>query len=155
MCCASVIHVVILLVAGFSNIVRSWLLLFFFLEFCPCKEWKGLLNCWTANNIFHSLYYIPTAACNLNSYSRGYFVRGGVKCKLHVHWRLHFRMNFWTLHLEFSSQNVNFVTVFWNLGYKCYRHCWCICVVWYSYHRSTGDSNNNKSVKFLSQHFFK
>lgn len=107
MCCASVIHVVILLVAGFSNIVRSWLLLFFFLEFCPCKEWKGLLNCWTANNIFHSLYYIPTAACNLNSYSRGYFVRGGVKCKLHVHWRLHFRMNFWTLHLEFSSQNVN------------------------------------------------
>ena len=105
MCCASVI--VILLVAGFSNIVRSWLLLFFFLSFVPVKSGKsGLLNCWTVNNIFHSLY-IPTAACNLNSYSREYFVRGGVKCKMHVHWRLHFRMKFWTLHLEFSSQNVN------------------------------------------------
>ena len=46
------------------------------------------------------------------------------------------------------------VTVFWNLGYKCYLHCCCICVVWYSYHGSTSYSNNNKSVKFLSQHFF-
>lgn len=71
-----------------------------------------------------------------------------------------------TLEIALSDEFLNFafrifqskcklVTVFWNLGYKCYRHCWCICVVWYSYHRSTGDSNNNKSVKFLSQHFFK
>ena len=71
-----------------------------------------------------------------------------------------------TLEIALSDEFLNFafrifqskcklVTVFWNLGYKWYRRCWCICVVWYSYHRSTGDSNNNKPVKFLSQHFFK
>ena len=48
-----------------------------------------------------------------------------------------------TLEIALSDEFLNFafrifqskcklVTVFWNLGYKCYRHCWCICVVWYS-----------------------
>lgn len=72
---------------------------------------ERLLNCWTANNIFHSLY-IPTAACNLNSYSGGHFVRGGVKCKMHVHCRLHFWMKFWIFYFEFSSQNVNLLQYF-------------------------------------------
>ena len=85
-----------------SNIVSCWvqyycqkLVVILFLSFGPVKSGKVYFNCWTANNIFHSLY-IPTAACNLNSYSEEYFCSpgGGIKCKMHVHCRLHFRMNF-------------------------------------------------------------